>query len=153
MLKKVIDIAFNLIAIWWFFAVLMWFIGMLPLYLVLMQSDIASMFTSGFSTLTVGESMLFVFALIFGITMIVPPLRRCYKKLPWLYTYVVIFMADVAIMTIGEEILNYGYQVKNDTRHIIFTIIMILQIVACRVLMCIFFKKNPPRLMKEKEYE
>lgn len=135
----------NVIAILWFFGVVIWMLLLLPIVLLTLPGDINSIMESGFGTQTVGFTFLFLFGLIFGVTMLVPTFRKCFKKLPWLYSYVIILFADVAIVAIATEILNYGYSVQNDTRHTLFFALMIIQIVICRIIMCIFWHK---KLMK-----
>lgn len=98
------------------------------------------------STQTIGFIFLVIFGLVFGITMHVPAFRKCFRKLPWLYPYITILMADVTILSIGIELLNYGYQVQSDSRHTLFLWLMIAVIVVLRVAMCIYFHKKPMRI-------
>ena len=84
--------------------------------------------------------------------MLVPAFRKCFRKLPWLYPYITILMADVTILSIGIELLNYGYQVQSDSRHTLFLWLMIVVIVVLRVAMCIYFHKKPMRIARD-EYE
>ena len=107
---------------------------------------------SGFGTQPIGFTFLLVFGLVFGITMLVPAFRKCFRKLPWLYPYITILTADVAILSIGIELLNYGYQVQSDSRHTLFLVLMIVQIAVCRIAMCILCHKKPIRIARE-DYE
>lgn len=136
----------------WFFCVLLWTLLMMLFVLIMLPSDITSMMKSGFSTQTVGFIFLFLFGIVYGITMLVPAFRKCFYKLPWLYAYIIIITADILIISIGEQILNYGYSVQNDTRHTIFFWLMIMQIVVCRIAMCIYCHKKPMRIVRD-EYE
>lgn len=142
----------NIAAGLWFFGVLIWMLLMLPITLLMLPSDISSIMDSGFGTQTIGFTFLLVFGLVFGITMLVPAFRKCFRKLPWLYPYITILMADVTILSIGIEILNYGYQVQSDARHTLFLVLMIVEIVVLRIIMCIFFHKKPMRIARD-EYE
>lgn len=137
----------------WFVVVLIWGVLLLPICVIMMPTNIRTIWESGFATVTVGYAFLILFGLIFGLTMIVPAFRRCLKKLPWLYPYIVILMVDALILTVAEEILNYGYQVKSDARHTVFSIIMIIQIIVCRVVMCIYFSKKPARIARGEDEE
>lgn len=139
----------NIAAILWFFGVLIWMLLMLPITILMLPSDITSIIESGFGTQTIGFTFLFMFGLIFGITMLVPAFRKCFYKLPWLYPYITILTADITILAIGIEILNYGYQVQSDSRHTIFLILMIAQIVVCRIALCIFCHKKSMRIARE----
>lgn len=142
----------NIAAILWFFGVLIWMLLMLPITILMLPSDITSILESGFGTQPIGFTFLLMFGLIFGITMLVPAFRKCFYKLPWLYPYITILTADITILAISIEILNYGYQVQSDSRHTIFLILMIAQIVVCRIALCIFCHKKPMRIARE-DYE
>lgn len=139
----------NIAAILWFFGVLIWMLLMLPITILMLPSDITSILESGFGTQPIGFTFLLMFGLIFGITMLVPAFRKCFYKLPWLYPYITILTADITILAIGIEILNYGYQVQSDSRHTIFLILMIAQIVVCRIALCIFCHKKSMIIARE----
>lgn len=142
----------NIAAVLWFFGVLIWMLLMLPITLIMLPSDITSIMDSGFGTQPIGFTFLLVFGLIFGITMLVPAFRKCFRKLPWLYPYITILTADVAILSIGIELLNYGYQVQSDSRHTLFLVLMLVQIVVCRIALCTLCHKKPMRIARE-DYE
>ena len=142
----------NIAAVLWFFGVLIWMLLMIPITLIMLPSDITSIMDSGFGTQPIGFTFLLVFGLVFGITMLVPAFRKCFRKLPWLYPYITILTADVAILSIGIELLDYGYQVQSDSRHTLFLVLMIVQIAVCRVAMCILCHKKPMRIARE-DYE
>lgn len=139
----------NIAAILWFFGVLIWMLLMLPITILMLPSDITSILESGFGTQPIGFTFLLMFGLIFGITMLVPAFRKCFYKLPWLYPYITILTADITILAISIEILNYGYQVQSDSRHTIFLILMIAQIVVCRIALCIFCHKKSMIIARE----
>ena len=81
--------------------------------------------------------------------MFVPAFRKCFDKLPWLFPYIIILTADVTILSIGIEILNFGYQTQNDSRHTLFLVIMILQMILCRIAMCIYCHKKPIKNVRD----
>ncbi len=153
MKNKFMNALSNLVAILWFVGMLLplvlclWFI---PLGLFM---DIGTIRTSGFSTVNSGFTMFGAFGLMFAITMIVPWFRKCFKKLPWLYSYVIVFMADILIIAFGILILNYGYEVQSESRHTLFYIIMLVQIIVCRLAMCVYLKWKPLNYTKEQRYE
>lgn len=142
----------NIAAVLWFFGVLIWCLLLMLLFLIMLPSDISNIMKSGFGTQTIGFTFLWLICFIVGITMLVPAFRNCFRKLPWLYPYVTIITADIAIISIATEILNYGYSVQNETRHTLFYALMIIQIVVCRIAMCIYCHKKPLRIARE-DYE
>lgn len=140
----------NILSILWFFGVLVWMLLILPFAILMLPMDISTILESGFSTQTIGFTILLVLGLAFSITMFVPAFRKCFDKLPWLFPYIVILTADVTILSIGIEILNFGYQTQSDSRHTIFLVIMILQLVLCRIAMCIYCHKKPLKIVRDK---
>ena len=90
----------------------------------------------------------FFAGLIFSITGWVPAFRRCYYKLPWLYPLCMMLTMHLFILSIAEVILAKGFAVMNELRHTITIIIMIVQIIACRALMCWYLRKNPMIIRK-----
>ena len=148
-MKKLTNVFSNIIAV-------LWFLGtMLPVILCLcfiplgLFMDIGTIRTSGFSTSNIGFSMFGAFGLLISITMLVPCFRKCFKKLPWLYPYVIVSMLNILILTIGIAILNYGYEIQSETRHTLFFILMIIQMIVCRLAMCIYLKLRPLKCPKE----
>lgn len=139
----------NLFAIIWFFGVLLWtlFFGTIFI-LMIFFSDIVGMLKSGFSTSTIGFAFCFLTGLIFAITGWVPAFRKCYYKLPWLYPYSMIMTMHLFILSIAEAILAKGFSVISTPRHVAAIIIMIIQIIVCRAVMCIYLKKYPMVLHK-----
>ena len=142
----------NIAAILWFIGVLMWFLLLMPIIILMLPRDISVIIESGVGIQTTGFILLMIIGLVVGITMLVPAFRNCFRKLPWLYPYVTILTADIAIIAIAEELLNYGYSVQSESRHTIFLILMIIQIVVCRIGMCIHCYKKPMVIARD-EYE
>lgn len=139
----------NILSVLWFFGVLVWMLLILPFAILMLPMDISTILESGFSTQTIGFIILLVLGLVFSITMFVPAFRKCFDKLPWLFPYIIILTADVTILSIGIEILNFGYQTQNDSRHTLFLVIMILQIILCRIAMCIYCHKKPIKNVRD----
>lgn len=106
-------------------------------------TDVSAIRTSGFAGPDETTSFIAICGLFIGLSIIIPALRKMYRVLPWLYSFVKIFYVNLIILCIGLGILNIGYQVNNNTRHTIFFILMIIQIVICRILMCFYFKLKP----------
>ncbi len=135
---------------------ILWFIGIVfPLILELffipfgLLIDMNTILTSGFASNTAGFSLFGALGIMASITMLVPCFRKCFKKLPWLYSYVVTLLLDILIIVVGIAILNYGYEVQSEARHRLFCILMIVQMVVCRIAMCMYFKMKPLKYMKE----
>lgn len=106
-------------------------------------SDVSSIRNSGFAGPDTTLSFIGLSGLVIGLSLLIPPLRKMYHALPWLYSFVKIFFINLVILSIGLSILNYGYQVVNESRHLTFFIIMIVQVVICRLGMSIYFKLRP----------
>lgn len=134
----------NIVAGIWFFGVLIETILLLIFCnLAIFFGDIIGMLSSGFPTSTIGMILLFCVAFIFGITGLVPVFRRCYFKLPWLYPLCMILTMHLTILAIAELILEKGFEVISTPRHITAIVIMIIQVIVCRVIMCIYLHKKP----------
>lgn len=144
----------NLFAIIWFFGVLLWtlFLGTIAILMILF-SDIVGMLKSGFSTSTIGFVFCFLAGLILAITGWVPAFRKCYYKLPWLYPYSMMMMMHLVILSIAEAILAKGFSVISTPRHVAAIIIMVIQIIVCRAVMCVYLKKYPMVLCKDDSVE
>ena len=139
----------NILAILWFFGVLIWtvlflFIGNIMIFFMV----IVGMLKTGFATSTIGFAFLFIAGLVFAITGWVPAFRRCYYKLPWLYPLSMMLTMHLGILSIAETILAKGFAVISTPRHVAAIVIMIIQVIVCRALMCIYLKKNPMVLHK-----
>ncbi|SHK44130.1 hypothetical protein SAMN02745163_03811 [Clostridium cavendishii DSM 21758] len=105
---------------------------------------------SGFSITNMASTNVVFCGFFIGLSLLIPVLRKMYHVLPWLYSFIKIFFIDLVIINIGIMIMNAGYQIGNTTRHIIFTILMIVQILVCRIGMCIYFKLNPAKYIEER---
>lgn len=105
--------------------------------------DVDTILTSGFATADMAVEFISITGLIIGISMVIPSLRKIYKVFPWMYSFIKIFYFNLIILCVGLSILNKGYEVTNTTRHTIALIIMIIQIIICRLYMCLYFKKKP----------
>lgn len=139
----------NLFAVLWFFGVLLGtLLFMIIAILMIFFSDIMGMIQSGFSSTTIGFAFCIFAGIIWAITGWVPAFRRCYYKLPWLYPLSMILTMHLFILSIAEVILAKGYETMNPTNHVIALIIMVIQVVACRIAMCVYLKKYPMVLKK-----
>ena len=143
-MKKVLDILSNVLAVLWFFGVLLGtVVFMLLSILVLFFVNIVGVLRSGFATSCIGFAMLFLFSLIFAVTGSVPAFRKCYYKLPWLYPLCMILTMHLTILSLAEYILSVGFSVMDQQRHMISILVMIAVVVICRIIMCIYLKKRP----------
>jgi hypothetical protein len=124
-------------------SLILWFI---PIGILM---EINSIVKSGFSGQNAGFTFLGIFGLMFGISMLVPTFRRIYKKLPWLYVYIQVFMMDILILAVGSYILNIGFEVQNQARHTMFFWLMIATLIISRLIMCSYYKFRPIKIEKE----
>lgn len=109
---------------------------------ITLVADIPTIRASGFAVPSVPPPFIAIFGLFIGLSLSVPAFRKMYYKLPWLYPYVKIIYMDLVIVGVASMILNYGYQVQNPTRHNLFYILMLIQLVVCRLLMCVYLQKR-----------
>jgi len=86
------------------------------------------------------SAYLLLISLPMGLSMLIPPFRRMYYRLPWAYAFLKIFSVNIVILVLAVSILNFGYQVQDNARHTIFFILMILAIIVGRALMCLYFR-------------
>lgn len=123
---------------------------LLILYPIMFPSEVSSIRNSGFAGPNNSIIFIGICGLFIGLSMLIPPLRKMYYVLPWLYSFVKIFFVNLIILCVGVSILNYGYQTVNEARHALFFTLMIIQIIVSRLAMCIYFKIKPARFLEEK---
>ena len=123
---------------------------MIPTILVLAMTpfialmDIQTIRSIGFSTTyEIDWSIVGVLGLFLGISQLVPAFRKMYYVLPWLFPFVKIMFINAIIFTAAVQILSYGYEVQNGARHTWFYILMIVQLIVCRLAMSYYFYKRP----------
>lgn len=117
---------------------------------IIFLSDVSAIRSSGFAGQSESAAFIGVCGLFLGLSLLIPPLRKMYRVLPWLYSLTKIFYVNLIILCIGESILNFGYEVQSNSRHITFFILMIVQIIICRIGMCIYFKLKPVKNIEER---
>lgn len=132
----------NSMAALYFIMVMWWLLLSLLIVPLGMFMDIGIIRSSGFATSNIGVAFIGIFSLFIGLSLLIPPFRKLYYMLPWMYPYVKILYIDVIIVCVGTMILNYGYQVQNSTRHTLFFVLMLAQIIVSRLLMCLYFSKR-----------
>ena len=149
MKDKITNVISNIVAVLWCISIVfpvVLCLCFIPLGLFL---DIDTIRSSGFSTTNIGFSMFGAFGLLISITMMVPWFRKCFKKLPWLYAYIIISMVNILTITLGIAIVNYGYEVQSEARHTLFFVLMLVQMIICRLAMCVYVKFKPLKYNKE----
>ena len=132
----------SVAALIYFLTVMWWVLLLLPFVVLMLFTDIGVIRSSGFSTVNTGISFVAIFGLLLGLSLLIPAFRKMYYKLPWLFPYVKIMYLNLIIMSIAVALLNYGYEVQNPARHTLFFILMIIQIIICRLLMSLYFSRN-----------
>lgn len=150
-MKRIIG---NIFAVLWFFGVMIWvilFVALVDIMIIFM--DIIGPIKSGFSSTTIGFIVLYIAGLVFALTGWIPAFRKCYYKLPWLYPTCMILTMHLFILSVAETIIYKGYMVISTPRHIAAVIIMIIQLIVCRAVMCWYLKKHPMVLKKYTQIE
>lgn len=132
-------------AVIFFVTVMWWVLLMLAFVPIGLIMDMNTVIKSGFSTSNIGFAFIGSLGLMIGLSLLIPPFRRMYYALPWLFPFVKIFYLNVVILSIATIILNKGFEVQNEYRHIMFIALMIIQIILCRFAMCIYLHKKPVR--------
>ncbi len=131
------------IAAWaYFLAVMTWMLPMLIFIPLMTLSDMGTVMESGFSIPNTGIYFIAVFGLFIGLSLVVPAFRKMYYKLPWMFPYVKIMFINTIIITVALLLLNFGYEVQNDRRHLVWTLLMVAQLIICRILMSLYFHKR-----------
>lgn len=139
----------NIAATAWFFVIMIWTVLMhIFVNIMILFADILGPIKSGYGTTTVGFAFLFMVGIVYAITGLVPAFRKCYYKFPWLYPTTVILSMQLLILSIAELIISKGYSTMSTPTHVISVIIMIIQVVACRAVMCWYLDRNPMVLRK-----
>lgn len=139
---KIKHVVGNLCAVLYFLSVMWWLLLLLMLDPIMQVTDIYEIRNYGFSTFGTAPTGIWIYGLFIGLSLLVPALRRIYYKFPWMFTFVKIAYLNALIMMVAVMLLNYGYEVQNPTRHNLFFILMICQIIICRILMCAYFSRK-----------
>jgi len=133
----------------WFFAGGYFVFFMIPVLILLIFtpimfiSEVNSIRSSGFPGHSAQSAIIGIVGFFTGLSLLIPPLRRMYRLLPWLYPFVQIMFVNLVIINIGHLILNYGYEEIDETRHSLFFTLMIAQLIVCRLAMCVYYKFKP----------
>lgn len=149
-MKKIKNLLGYIIATIYFIFPMSLILLMLTFMPIFFLTDVSTVRSSGFAGQNTAGLFIGMCGLFTGVSLLVPPLRKMYRVLPWLYSFVKIFYVNLIILCIGLLILNFGYQTQNDARHTVFFILMILQVVICRLAMCIYFKTKPAKTINER---
>ena len=140
----------NIVAVIYFICPMFFVLLILTFMPIAFLSDVSTVIVSGFSGQNIAAACISLCGLPISLSLLIPPLRKMYRVLPWLYPLTKIFYINLIILCAGLAILNFGYKVQNNTRHITFFILMIVQIFICRIAMCIYFKLKPVRYSEER---
>lgn len=121
---------------------------MIPWIFFMLMGDLMAIMSTGV-ILTSGFSNTSVMVVVGGCLMfiapsfLIPALRRMYYRLPWLEPLILFIVIDSLILCIGYEILNFGYQVVDPDRHVMFTLLAVVWLVGARAVQCFVLKKHP----------
>lgn len=149
-MKKIINIIGNIVAAIYFIFPMLLVIFLLIYYPLSFLLNVITIRNSGFAGPNYGGSLIEICGFFIGLSLLIPPLRKMYYALPWLYAFIIISFINMIILYIGSLILDQGYQVVNEIRHTLFFILMFFQILICRFAMCIYFKFKPIKYYEER---
>ena len=141
-MKNAKDFFANAAAIIYFITIMLGTIFLLLLAPIMLLVDISRIMESGFANTNTGMDSIWILGMFIGISLLVPPFRRMYYKLPWLFPLVKIFYVNVVITGIAVTIMNYGYEIQDEARHTMFFTLAIAVLVVGRFLMCLWFNKR-----------
>lgn len=153
-MNDVKEILLNIVAVLWFVLVLIQTIGLMFIgifYILFVNMGI--MLKTGFAGQPAGFMFFIAVGFTFMITGWVPPFRRCYYILPWLYPFCMMSMMHLFNLSLAEYILAKGYAVLSTPRHVITVILMIVQLLLGRAVMCIYLKKFPLTMRWDEKME
>ncbi|WP_085023699.1 hypothetical protein [Anaerovibrio sp. JC8] len=135
---------------WFLFLIFMLFIAGFALFMLIFH-DIPGMISSGFVGITAGFAIFGSMSFIVMLTGFIPVFRRCYYKFPWLYPFTIMLMMNLFIAALAEFILEQGFAVTGSPRYEITVFLMIVQVIVCRYIMCLYLKKHPVVYYKDDE--
>ena len=121
---------------------------MIPLIGLLLLADLMAILSagvvlsSGFSNTSVMH-VVGLCAFFISPSFIIPGLRRMYYRLPWLEPLIKYLLIDSAILCLGYEILNYGFQVVDPGRHTLFIGLAVAWLIGARLVQCTLMTKKP----------
>ena len=128
----------------WFCFVFLWYVLISAIAIpVIIVVNIIPMIRLGVAMSTAGFMLCLIFSVLLMITLCVPSFRWCFYKFPWLYPFSIITLMNLFIIAISEKIIYEGYQVISTPRHIITIILMLIQIIVCRFIMCMYLDIRP----------
>lgn len=134
----------NVLAVIWFLGVFVELLLFNALsILMIVFARIVGTIQTGYGTSLGGFVVCFLAGTLLAITGWVPAFRKCYYKLPWLYPLSMIMTMHLVILSIAEAILSKGFSVVDASRHQSAVIIMVIQLIVCRAVMCIYLRKFP----------
>jgi len=142
-MSKIGNVISNIVSVLWFFGVILWTLLIMIFVFLIVIGDIKRTITTGFSSSAIGGMYMLLFGIVFFITGVVPPFRRCFYKYPWLHPFVTIYMMDLGILSLVESIIVKGYEVMSTPRHVISIILALAVLIGGRLLMCLYLKKRP----------
>jgi len=141
-MSKIKNLSANVAAIIYFIAIMVVTILLLIFAPIMLLNDMRTIQESGFASSNDGLALIGGLGMFVGPSLLVPAFRRMYYKLPWLFPLVKIFYVNVVIFAIAHMIMNFGYEVQDEARHVTFFALAIAEIVIGRILMNSWFSKR-----------
>lgn len=116
---------------------------LIPITILLLCDEIKDIISTEASKNNIGFLFIILICFIFSLPMLVPKFRMIFKKLPWLYAYIIIALLDMFLISTGILIINYGYEVKNPDRYFTYLVLMAAWMVVGRLGICLYYKAKP----------
>jgi len=141
-MSKSVNFLANALCVIYFFGVMLGTILFLVFTPIGFFTDILRIRESGFASAPTDFAFTGVLGLTTGLSLLIPPFRRMYHKLPWLFPLVKICFINVVIFEVANSVMNHGYAIMDTKRHNFYFVLAIIEIVLARALMCLWFHKK-----------
>lgn len=136
----------DIMAVVYFVCVMSIIIIALPVMQLVLMGLIISDLIGGFCKsydFYIGYLIMVLFCVPVSVSLLLPPLRKMYHKLPWLFPYIKMGLINFFITSVALSLMALGYQKQETWRHILFVFLMIFQVVISRLTMGYYFMKKP----------
>lgn len=144
----------NVIGFLWFFLLYDIIILMGTVKWFEMLGNIFTMVEQGWVSIQPDAfTTLLIVTFFYAVTEWVPSFRKCYIKMPWLYSFCTFLLANIFIFSVTEWILVKGLSVIITSRYVITIIIAIVQIFLFKYFIGKYFWNHKEDLRKFEEYD
>lgn len=141
-MSRVMNIVSNIAAVLYFIFIMFWVSLILVSEICSLVMDMISVVSIGYSTSFSNAGTIVVLSFFIGLSLLVPAFRKIYYKLPWLLPFVIIMFVNLLILFVSNLLVHYGFESQNSLKHYAFIAIALIQLIACRLLMCFYLSKR-----------